>query len=82
MPKKKSEEILSIDGHDVRVSNPEKLYFSSGIKLTKLDVVNYYMSVASGAVTGVRDRPNMLKRFVNGAEQPPFYQKRAPENRP
>src|SRR5438045_7619956 len=82
MPKKETAEILSIDGHDVRISNPDKLYFSREVKLTKLDVVKYYISVASGAVAGIRDRPSMLKRFVDGAEGEPFYQKRAPENRP
>ena len=82
MAKKETAEVLSIDGRDVRITNPDKPYFSSGVKLSKLDVVKYYLSVASGAVAGIRDRPIVLKRFVDGAEQPPFYQKRAPENRP
>jgi DNA ligase D-like protein (predicted polymerase) len=82
MAKKEAAEILSIDGREVRITNPEKPYFSRDVKLSKLDVVQYYLSVASGAVAGVRDRPSMLKRFVDGAEHPPFYQKRAPENRP
>ncbi|HZD85248.1 MAG TPA: DNA primase small subunit domain-containing protein, partial [Gemmatimonadaceae bacterium] len=82
MAKKEAVEILSIDGREVRVTNPDKPYFSRDVKLSKLDVVQYYLSVASGAVAGVRDRPNMLKRFVDGAEKPPFYQKRAPDNRP
>src|SRR3954464_9159184 len=82
MPKKETAKILSIDGREVRISNPDKPYFSRDVKLSKLDVVQYYLSVASGAVAGIRDRPSMLKRFVDGAEKPPFYQKRAPENRP
>jgi len=82
MAKKESGEILLVDGRDVRVTNPDKPYFSRDVKLSKLDVVQYYLSVASGAVAGIRDRPSMLKRFVDGAESPPFYQKRAPENRP
>ena len=82
MAKKEDAEVLSIDGHDVRISNPGKPYFSRDVKLSKLAVVQYYLSVASGAVAGIRDRPSMLKRFVNGAEQEPFYQKRAPDNRP
>src|SRR5467141_2422106 len=82
MAKIETVEVLAIDGRDVRISNPDKPYFSRDVKLSKLDVVNYYLSVASGAVAGVRDRPSMLKRFVNGAEREPFYQKRAPENRP
>ena len=82
MPKADTAEVLDIDGREVRITNPDKAYFSRDIKLSKLDVVRYYLSVAEGAVAGVRDRPNMLKRFVDGAEQSPFYQKRAPDNRP
>ena len=82
MAKKEPAEVLSIDGHEVRITNPAKPYFSRDVKLSKLDVVHYYLSVASGAVAGIRDRPVVLKRFVDGAEREPFYQKRAPENRP
>jgi bifunctional non-homologous end joining protein LigD len=82
MAKPDDAEILQIDGHAVRVSNPQKLYFSKGVQLTKLDLVRYYLSIAPGALHGVRDRPFVLKRFVNGAEAEPFYQKRAPDNLP
>jgi bifunctional non-homologous end joining protein LigD len=82
VPKKESVEVLSIEGREVRISNPAKPYFSRDVKLSKFEVVQYYLSVASGAVAGIRDRPSMLKRFVDGADKPPFYQKRAPENRP
>jgi bifunctional non-homologous end joining protein LigD len=75
-------EILSIDGQEVRVTHPDKLYFSRQTRLTKLDLVRYYLSVAPGALNGIRDRPIVLKRFVNGAEAEPFYQKRAPTDRP
>jgi DNA ligase D-like protein (predicted polymerase) len=82
MPKKENAEVLTIDGREVRVTNPEKLYFSRDVQLTKLDVVRYYLSIAPGAINGIRNRPIVLKRFVNGSEQEPFYQKRAPENHP
>jgi bifunctional non-homologous end joining protein LigD len=75
-------ELLSIDGHQVRVTHPDKLYFSKQTTLSKLDVVRYYLSIAPGALTGIRDRPLVLKRFVNGAEGDAFYQKRAPTDRP
>ena len=78
----KEVEILTISGHDVAVTNPEKLYFSKEAKVTKLALVRYYLSVARGALAGIRDRPLVLKRFVNGAEAAAFYQKRAPEQRP
>jgi len=58
------------------------LYFSSQVKVTKLELVQYYLSVAPGALKGIQDRPIVLKRFVNGAEAEAFYQKRAPEKRP
>src|SRR5881296_203164 len=75
-------EVLTIDGREVSVTHPDKPYFSRGVKLTKLDLVQYYLAVAPGALGGIRDRPIVLKRFVNGAEAEPFYQKRAPEQRP
>src|SRR4051794_152520 len=75
-------EILTINGHEVRVSNPDKPYFSAQAKLSKLDLVTYYLSVAPGALNGIRDRPIVLKRFVDGAEGQAFYQKRAPTNLP
>jgi bifunctional non-homologous end joining protein LigD len=75
-------EILSIDGREVRVTHPDKLYFSKQVKVSKLDLVRYYVAVAPGALQGIRDRPIVLKRFVNGAEAEPFYQKRAPSDRP
>jgi DNA ligase D-like protein (predicted polymerase) len=74
--------LLSIDGRQVAVTHPEKPYFSKQVQLTKLAVVEYYLSVAEGALGGIRDRPLVLKRFVDGAEAPPFFQKRAPEKRP
>lgn len=75
-------EVLTIEGREVRVTNPDKPYFSQQTKLSKLELVRYYLSVAPGALAGIRDRPIVLKRFVDGAEGQAFYQKRAPENRP
>src|SRR5215468_4891703 len=75
-------EILSVAGHEVRVTHPSKPYFTREARLSKLDLVRYYLSVAEGALGGIRDRPIVLKRFVDGAEGEAFYQKRAPENRP
>jgi DNA ligase D-like protein (predicted polymerase) len=73
---------LLINGREVRVTHPGKLYFSKQTRLTKLDLVRYYLSVAPGALAGIRDRPVVLKRFVDGAEGEAFYQKRAPAKRP
>src|SRR3954447_4599470 len=80
--KKDDAAVLTIEGREVRVTHPGKLYFSRQIQLTKLDLVNYYLAVAPGALAGIQDRPIVLKRFVDGAEGEAFYQKRAPEKRP
>lgn len=82
MSKNETAETLSVDGREVRVTHPDKLYYSKQTHLSKLDIVRYYLSVAPGALLGIRDRPIVLKRFVNGAEQEAFYQKRAPAERP
>ncbi len=82
MGKDETAEVLVINGREVRVTHPEKLYFSKQTRLSKLDIVRYYLSVAPAALTGIRDRPIVLKRFVNGAEGEAFYQKRAPADRP
>jgi len=75
-------ELLALNGHEVRVTHPDKLYFSSQRKVSKLDLVHYYLSVSAAALRGIEDRPIVLKRFVNGAEGEAFYQKRAPSERP
>jgi bifunctional non-homologous end joining protein LigD len=75
-------QLLQVAGREVRISHPGKPYFSREARLSKLDLVNYYLSVADGALGGIRDRPIVLKRFVDGAEGEAFYQKRAPEQRP
>ncbi len=79
---KSDEEFLQVEGSEVRISNPHKLYFSHSVQLTKLDLVRYFLAVAPGALIGIKDRPIVLKRFVNGAEAEPFYQKRAPSGLP
>src|SRR6266545_4508602 len=82
MAKEEASEVLSVEGREVRITHPEKLYFSAQARISKLDLVRYYLSVAAGALAGIRDRPIVLKRFVNGAEGEAFYQKRAPTQRP
>ncbi len=79
MPDRK--ETIEVAGRAVTVSNPDKIYFPR-TGHTKRDLVRYYLAVADGALTGVRGRPMVLKRFVNGAEGEAFFQKRAPSNTP
>src|SRR6201994_841601 len=74
--------MVEAGGRQVRVSSPGKPYFTNDVALAKLDIVKYFLAVAPGALRGIAGRPIVLKRFVNGAEQEPFYQKRAPTDLP
>jgi len=71
----------NIGGLEVTISNPAKVLFPKP-KYTKLDLVDYYLAVAEGALRGAGGRPNMLVRFPNGIGEQSFYQKRAPDSRP
>lgn len=73
--------MLEIDGREVRISNPEKVIFPE-VGITKIELVEYYLAVAEGALRGVAGRPMVLKRFVKGIDQEAFFQKRAPDKRP
>src|SRR3990172_1824269 len=76
-----SKQILEVAGREVTVTNPEKVFFPS-TGHTKLDLVRYYLTVADGVLRGVAGRPMALKRYVHGAEDEFFFQKRAPTSRP
>src|ERR1700744_5718909 len=76
---------LEVAGHDVTITHPDKVVFPGGggrTGYTKLDLVHYYLSVAGGALRGVRGRPMILKRFVKGINVEAVFQKRAPKKRP
>ena len=77
----RKETFVDADGAEVRVSHPDKVVFPAA-GLTKLDLVEYYLDVAEGALRGAGGRPMVLKRFVKGIDAEPFFQKRVPENHP
>ena len=72
---------LDVGGASVRVTSPSKVYFPEA-RLTKLDLVQYYLAVAPGALVGVRNRPMALKRWPMGIAGEFFFQKRAPVGHP
>jgi bifunctional non-homologous end joining protein LigD len=82
LARKEATELLSIEGREVPVTHSDKLFFSKQTRLSKLDIVRYYLSVAPGALAPIRNRPLVLKRYVDGAEGEAFYQKRAPNRHP
>jgi DNA ligase D-like protein (predicted polymerase) len=78
---KAEKEILELGGIEVTLSNPNKIYFPKA-GITKKQLVEYYLAVEPGVLRALARRPMILKRYVNGVEGEPFYQKRAPAKRP
>lgn len=73
--------ILDVAGHDVKLSSPDRVYFSARGE-TKLDLANYYLSVGDGIVNALRERPTMLHRFPDGVDGTKVHQKRVPRGAP
>jgi DNA ligase D-like protein (predicted polymerase) len=73
--------VFELDGHELRLSNPDKVYFPA-CGVTKGDLAQYYVDCADAVLTHLRERPTMLKRFPGGIETKPIYQKRVPASRP
>ncbi|MHB8490994.1 MAG: DNA polymerase domain-containing protein [Solirubrobacteraceae bacterium] len=73
--------VIEVGGREVPVSNPAKLYFPA-CGVTKLDLVNYYLECEEAVLAGLRERPTVLKRWVDGVAGEPFFQKRVPTSAP
>src|ERR687893_3099664 len=72
---------LELAGHEVRLSNPAKIYFPDP-GWTKLDLAEFYVTIADAALIHLRERPTVMKRFVNGIMEEPIWQKRVPQKVP
>ena len=72
---------LDVGGRTVRLSSPDRVYFSERGE-TKLDLANYYISVGDGIVRALRQRPCMLHRFPSGVDGEKVHQKRIPSGAP
>jgi DNA ligase D len=91
------ETILDAGGRDLRVSNPDRVIFPPTERtapVTKLDIVNYYLSVGEGIMRALDRRPTTLERWPKGVypgmvlstregrQGDAFYQKRIPKGAP
>jgi DNA ligase D len=72
---------IEVGPHAVRISNPDRVYFPE-TGATKLDLVEYYLSVGDGIVNALRERPCMLHRFPTGLSGDKVHQKRVPAGAP
>jgi DNA ligase D len=73
--------LLDLDGVEVRVTSPDKVFFSKRGE-TKLDLVHYYLAVAEPFLRAVGGRPLLLERYPDGARGKSFFQKRVPKGAP
>src|SRR2546428_11976207 len=78
---KSPQTVLEVAGRQVAITNPDKVFFAQAGH-TKLDLAKYYAAVADGALRGITGRPIELKRYEEGADGQPFFQKRAPTQHP
>src|SRR4051812_14781099 len=76
-----AEEILEIDGREVRLTSPDKVLFAERGE-TKRDLVDHYLRVGEPLLHTMGGRPVLMQRFPKGAGGPSFFQKRVPENAP
>jgi bifunctional non-homologous end joining protein LigD len=81
MPPKGEHVTIELCGQELRVSNPSKLYFPEA-GFTKLDLVRYYIECEQAVVRHLRERPTVMKRWVDGVQGKPFFQKRVPDGSP
>ena len=80
MPKG-DEEIIEVDGREVTISHPEKVFFSEHGD-TKLDLVHHYLRFREPVLRTMGGRPTLMQRFPEGAEGSSFFQKRVPKSAP
>jgi DNA ligase D-like protein (predicted polymerase) len=73
--------VLEVQGRELRISSPSKRFFPER-NITKLDLVHYYLQCAPEVVRHLRERPTVMKRWVDGVQGEPFFQKRVPDSAP
>ncbi len=79
--RKADQTTIEVCGREIRVSSPGKVYFPAA-GITKLELVRYYLECEQAVVLGLRERPTVMKRWVDGVEGEPFFQKRVPDSAP
>ena len=73
--------VIEAAGRELRLSNPSKVFFPE-CGLTKMDLAQYYLQCEEAVVRHLRERPTVMKRWVDGVQGKPFFQKRVPDSAP
>src|SRR5436190_21422773 len=73
--------VIEASGRELRLSNPSKVFFPER-KLTKMDLAQYHLECAEAIVRHLRERPTVMKRWVDGVTGKPFFQKHVPDSAP
>jgi len=73
--------MIQVQGKDLKLSNLEKvLYPAAGF--TKKDVIDYYVRIAPAILPHLKGRALTRKRYPDGVDGEPFFEKNAPMHRP
>jgi bifunctional non-homologous end joining protein LigD len=73
--------VVEVEGHALKLSNLDKvLYPAAGF--TKAEVIDYYARIAPVMLPHLSDRFVTLKRYPDGVDSTPFYEKNCPRFHP
>jgi len=76
-----TDQLIEIEGRQLKLTNLDKvLYPAAGF--TKGQIIDYYARVAPVLVPHLKNKPLTLKRYPNGVDSVPFFEKNATKHRP
>lgn len=73
--------VREISGREVKISNPDKVFFTKNGQ-TKLDLIDFYEAIEEPLMRAMGGRPTLMQRFPDGASGKSFFQKRVPKGAP
>jgi bifunctional non-homologous end joining protein LigD len=76
-----ADQIIDIEGKQLKLTNLDKVFYPA-TGFTKGQVIDYYARIAPVLIPHLKNHPLTLKRYPNGVNEPPFFEKNATKYRP
>ncbi|HXI62725.1 MAG TPA: hypothetical protein VNF70_08435, partial [Pyrinomonadaceae bacterium] len=73
LKKPKGDLVLEVEGESVSLTSLDRVYWPAE-KLTKFDLLCYYLRIGSFIMPFLKDRPAILQRYPRGIKAPMFFQ--------